>query len=96
MLMALPVLILLGWRLYLHPNLAALDLGSIPIAGYAMVAQGSGGYWVIMATVLFLWWRAPALSRREFSFQSVAFSFRLEACCSPSARCCCPWSWAIR
>lgn len=78
MLLALPVLILLGWRLYLHPNLATFDLSWIPVAGYAMVAQGSGGYWVITATVLFLWWRALALSRREFSFQSVAFSFRLD------------------
>lgn len=77
MLLALPMLILLGWRLYLHPNLATFDLSWIPAAGYAMVAQGSGGYWVVTATVLFLWWRALALSRREFSFQSVAFSFRV-------------------
>ncbi|MGB4893529.1 MAG: hypothetical protein WBO94_03415, partial [Nitrospira sp.] len=34
---------LLGWRLYLHPNLATFDLSWIPAAGYAMVAQGSAG-----------------------------------------------------
>lgn len=78
MLLALPVLILLGWRLYLHPDLGVFDVSWIPVAGYAMVAKGSGGYWVVMATVLFLWWRALALSRREFSFHSVAFAFRLD------------------
>jgi hypothetical protein len=78
MLVALPVLILLGWRIYLHADRALLDVSWIPSAGYAMVAKGSGGYWVVMATVLFLWWRALALSRREFGFQSVAFAFRLD------------------
>lgn len=76
MLLALPVLILFGWRLYLHPDLGLFDWRWIPAAGYAMVARGAGGYWVIMATVLFLWWRALALSRRDFSFNSVAFAFR--------------------
>jgi hypothetical protein len=77
MLVALPVLVLLGWRVYLHPDVALSDLSWIAAAGYAMVTKGSGGYWVVMVTVLFLWWRALALSRREFSFHSVAFAFRL-------------------
>lgn len=77
MLLALPVIILVGWRYYLHPDTALLDLTWIAESGYGLVAGGQGAYWAIMATVLFLWWRGVALSRREFTFDSVSFAFRL-------------------
>ena len=77
MLLALPVIILVAWRVILHPGLPLLDMSWIRTAGYSMVIEGSGGYWIIMITVLFLWWRGLALSRREFTFESVAFGFRL-------------------
>jgi hypothetical protein len=76
LLLALPLIILAGWRFFLHPDAAFLDLSWIQRAGHNMVIAGSRDYWVIVATVLFLWWRGLALSRREFTFESVAFGFR--------------------
>lgn len=75
-LLALPVLILLGWRLFLFPGLPAGDMRWAPAALAGLVTSQGAGYWMVMASVLFLWWRGLALSRREFEFDSVAFSFR--------------------
>ena len=76
-LLALPVLILLGWRIFLFPGLPAGDIRWIPVAFSGLVTSQRAGFWVVMATVLFLWWRGLSLSRREFQFESVAFSFRV-------------------
>ena len=76
-LLALPVLILLGWRLFLFPGLPAGDMRWIPAAFSGLVTSEGAGFWAIMATVLFLWWRGLSLSRREFDFESVSFSFRV-------------------
>ncbi|MEZ4770358.1 MAG: DUF4129 domain-containing protein [Caldilineales bacterium] len=76
-LLALPVLILLGWRVFLFPGLPAGDMRWIPAAFSGLVTSDGAGFWAIMASVLFLWWRGLALSRREFEFESVAFSFRV-------------------
>ena len=58
----------MGWRFFLHPEATLLDWQWIPAAGYNMVSAGSWDYWVVVAAVLFLWWRGLALSRREFTF----------------------------
>lgn len=76
MLLSLPVAILLGWRIFLHPDVALLDLAWIPEAGTDLLVGGSGGHWITTITVLFLWWRGVALSRRSFQFESVSLGFR--------------------
>ena len=76
-LLALPVLILLGWRVFLFPGLPASDMTWIPAAFSGLVMSLGAGFWAVMATVLFLWWRGLSLSRREFEFKSVASSFRV-------------------
>ena len=76
-LLALPVLILLGWRIFLFPGLPVGDMRWIPAAFSGLVTSQGAGFWAIMATVLFLWWRGLSLSRREFDFEAVSFSFRV-------------------
>ena len=76
-LLALPVLILLGWRIFLFPGIPAGDMAWIPAAFTGLITSQGAGFWAVMATVLFLWWRGLSLSRREFEFESVAFSFRV-------------------
>lgn len=76
-LLALPALILLGWRLFLFPGLPVGEMGWLPAAFSGLIASQGAGFWAVMATVLFLWWRGLALSGREFQFDSVAFSFRV-------------------
>lgn len=76
LLLALPVLVLLGWRIYLHPELPPGDVSWLGVAGTAVLTAGSAAYWTIMAAVMFLWWRGLALGRREYTFETVAYAFR--------------------
>lgn len=73
---ALPVLILLAWRVYLHPDLPLADLSWIRAAGAGLLAASSEGYWAVMAAVVFVWWRGLALGRRAYTFETVALAFR--------------------
>ena len=75
-LLALPVLILLGWRVFLFGGMPLGDLTWIPASFSGLITSNGAGFWAIMASVLFLWWRGISLSRREFEFDSVAFAFR--------------------
>ncbi|MEA3337496.1 MAG: DUF4129 domain-containing protein [Chloroflexota bacterium] len=78
MLLALPVFVLLGWRIFLYPDLPSGDFIWIKESGFQLIQGGnSTSYWAILGTVLFLWWRGLALSRREYTFETVSFSFRL-------------------
>lgn len=79
LLLAAPVLILLGWRFYLHPGLPLGDLSWLQAAGAGLLgasSTGYAGYWAIMVAALFLWWRGLALGRRDYTFETVAFAFR--------------------
>jgi hypothetical protein len=76
LLLALPILILLAWRVFLHPDLPLADLSWIKAAGAGLLAAGSEGYWAVMAAVLFIWWRGLALGRRAYTFETVALAFR--------------------
>jgi hypothetical protein len=76
LLLALPILILLAWRVYLHPELPLADLSWIQAAGAGLLAASSDGYWAVMAAVLFIWWRGLALGRRAYTFETVALAFR--------------------
>jgi len=76
LLLALPGVILLGWRLFLHPGLALLDLSWLRLAGYSLVVGGSGNHWGVMLAAFYLWWRCISLGRREYSFEGVAYNFR--------------------
>ncbi len=76
LLLALPILILLAWRVYLHPDLPLADLSWINAAGAGLLAAGSDGHWAVMAAVLFVWWRGLALGRRTYTFETVALAFR--------------------
>lgn len=76
MILALPVAVLVAWRIFLHTGVPLADLRWIQAAGTDMVSGHSGGHWLILVLVLFLWWRGLSLSRREFVFASVALAFR--------------------
>jgi hypothetical protein len=76
LLLVLPMLILLAWRVYLHPELPLADLSWIHAAGAGLLAASSDGYWAVMAAVLFIWWRGLALGRRAYTFETVALAFR--------------------
>lgn len=76
MVLMLPIAILAAWRIFLHPDVPLADWRWIQIAGADMVSGRSGGHWLVMMVVLFLWWRGLSLSRREFAFASVALAFR--------------------
>lgn len=76
MLGALLLAILLSWRAFLHPTVALLDWTWIRAAGADLITGQAGGHWLVMAVVVFLWWRGLALSRREFVFSAVALAFR--------------------
>lgn len=76
MLLALPVTVLLGWRIFLHPGMPLGDLSWIQQAGSNLLFGGSSGHWVVALTALYLWWRGVSLSRRTFEFEPVSFAFR--------------------
>lgn len=76
LLLAAPVLILLGWRVFLHPDLPLGDLSWLRAAGGGLLGTDATGYWSIMVAALFLWWRGLALGRRDYTFPTVAFAFR--------------------
>lgn len=73
---ALLLAILLSWRGFLHPDVSLLDWTWIRAASADLITGQAGGHWLVMAAVVFLWWRGLALSRREFAFSSVALAFR--------------------
>ncbi|HSN75108.1 MAG TPA: DUF4129 domain-containing protein [Anaerolineae bacterium] len=76
LLLALPILILLAWRVYLHSGLPLADLSWINAAGAGLLAAGSAGYWAVMVSVVFIWWRGLALGQRTYNFETVALAFR--------------------
>jgi hypothetical protein len=75
-LLVLPVTVLLGWRIFLHPGVSWGDLSWIRQAGSDLLFGSSGGHWVVTVTALYLWWRGVSLSRRSFEFEPVSFAFR--------------------
>lgn len=87
-LLALPVLILLGWRIFLFPGIPAGDMAWIPAAFTGLITSQGAGFWAVMATVLFLWWRGLSLSRREFEFEVGGLFLASACCCWWSAPCC--------
>lgn len=77
MVLVLPLVILLAWRVYLYPGLDLRDLSWLQAASQGLVTGSSEGHWTVLVTVLFLWWRGLSLSRRAFTFEGVALGFRL-------------------
>lgn len=75
-LLLLPLAILASWRFFLHPDLSLFDLGWIKVAGNDLLLGRAGAHWLVMAAVLFLWWRGLSLSQRDFAFESISFAFR--------------------
>lgn len=69
--------VLAAWRVFLPSAYPWWEPAWLREALAGLVLGQGTGYWAAAVSVLVLWWRGVSLSRRSFTFQAVALSFRV-------------------